>query len=69
MQWGSVENFLEMGGYGFFVWSSYAMCVAVIVLDIVSARMRRKRALGEVAREAQLSQQRAQQAAAAGRTA
>ena len=69
MQWGSVENFLEMGGYGFFVWGSYAVCAAVIVLDIVTARVRRKRALSEVARESRLAQQKAQQRAASGRTA
>jgi heme exporter protein D len=26
MQWGSVENFLAMGGYGFYVWGSYLVC-------------------------------------------
>jgi heme exporter protein D len=65
MQWGSIENFFEMGGYGFYVWTSYGVCLAVIVADIVSARMRRTRALADVRREAQLAQQRAQQ----GRTA
>lgn len=65
MQWGSVENFFEMGGYGFYVWTSYGVCLAVIVADIVSAWLRRKRALADVAQEGQLAQQRA----AVGRTA
>lgn len=65
MQWGSVENFFEMGGYGFYVWTSYGVCLAVIVADIVSARLRRKRALADVAQEGRLAQQRA----AVGRTA
>ena len=47
MQWGSVENFLNMGGYGFFVWGSYLVCAAVIVAEIVLVRGRRRRALAE----------------------
>jgi heme exporter protein D len=66
MQWGSLENFLEMGGYGFFVWSSYGMCVAIVVAELVMSRARRQRALREVARESQLAAQRA--AAAQGRS-
>jgi len=59
MHWGSLENFLEMGGYGFFVWSSYGMCVAIVVAELVMGRARRRRALAEVARESQLAAQRA----------
>jgi heme exporter protein D len=46
MQWGSVENFLSMGGYGFYVWGSYLVCAAVIAAEVVmvSARGRRARA-------------------------
>ncbi len=71
MQWGSVENFFEMGGYGFYVWTSYGVCLAVIAADIIGARMRRKRALAEVVRETRLAQQRAQPGAqnVGGRTA
>lgn len=61
MNWGSFENFIEMGGYGFYVWTSYGVCLAVIVADIAGARMRRRRALAEVVREARIAQQRAQQ--------
>ncbi len=66
MQWGSLENFLEMGGYGFFVWSSYGMCMAIVVAELVMGRARRRRALAEVARESQRAAQRA--AAAQGRS-
>ncbi len=45
MQWGSVENFLAMGGYGFYVWGSYLVCAAVIVGEVVMASRRRKQAL------------------------
>jgi heme exporter protein D len=50
MQWGSVENFLAMGGYGFFVWGSYLVCAAVIAAEIWALRQRRRAALGEVKR-------------------
>ena len=52
MQWGSLENFLAMGGYGFYVWGSYLVCAGVIVAEIWSLRQRRRAALGEVRRAA-----------------
>ena len=30
MTWDSVLNFLAMGGYGRYVWGSYAFCAVVI---------------------------------------
>ncbi len=48
MQWGSLENFLAMGGYGFFVWGSYGVTVAVIAAEIWALRLRRRAALGQV---------------------
>jgi len=52
MQWGSLENFLAMGGYGFFVWGSYVVCAAVIAAEIWALRHRRRAALSEVRRVA-----------------
>ena len=51
MQWGSLENFLAMGGYGFYVWGAYGMTVAVLALEVVLLRARRARAKSEIARE------------------
>jgi heme exporter protein D len=45
MNWGSLENFLAMGGYGAFVWGSYGVTLAVVVLELVLLRARRRRAL------------------------
>jgi len=50
MQWESFESFLSMGGYGFYVWGSYAVCVAVIVAEILALRHRRGAALADVKR-------------------
>ena len=47
MQWGSVENFLAMGGYAFYVWGSYLVCAAAIVAEIVLVRARSRRALAD----------------------
>ena len=50
MQWGSLENFLSMGGYGFYVWGSYLVCAGVIVAEILALRQRRRAALAEAKR-------------------
>lgn len=50
MNWPSASAFFAMGGYAWFVWGSYGLTAAVIVLEVVSLRARRRRALQEVAR-------------------
>lgn len=44
MQWGSVENFLSMGGYGFYVWGSYLMCAIALAVEVTMLRSRGRRA-------------------------
>jgi heme exporter protein CcmD len=39
-----------MGGYGLYVWGSYAMTVIVLALEIRQLKSRRRAALQEVAR-------------------
>jgi heme exporter protein D len=50
MSWGSMSDFLHMGGYGSYVWGSYGMCAALICAELWSARARRRRAVAEVRR-------------------
>lgn len=50
MNWGSVENFLAMGGYAWYVWGSYGVTLAAIVLELWSLRLRKLRALAAVER-------------------
>ncbi|HEU0200117.1 MAG TPA: heme exporter protein CcmD [Burkholderiaceae bacterium] len=50
MSWSSLENFFAMGGYAPYVWGSYAVTLAAIVLEIWALRARRKRAVEEVRR-------------------
>ncbi len=45
MNWGSVSEFLAMGGYGAFVWGSYGVTVVCIVLELVVIKARQHAAL------------------------
>ena len=44
MQWGSVSEFLAMGGYALYVWGSYLVTAAVIALEVATL-VRRGRTL------------------------
>jgi heme exporter protein D len=53
MHWGSLTNFLEMGGYAGFVWSAYVVTAVLIAAEVVSLRVQRRGAVQEVMRRAQ----------------
>jgi heme exporter protein D len=40
VNWNSVSEFINMGGYGLYVWGSYLMVAAVIALEVVQLRNR-----------------------------
>ena len=40
----SLGDFLEMGGYGFYVWGSYLAAAALLGIEIVAVLARRKTA-------------------------
>ncbi len=40
MQWGSLSEFLAMGGYGFYVWTSFGATAFCMVWEIISVRRR-----------------------------
>ena len=44
MQWTSPEAFFAMGGYGLYVWGSYAVTALFIGLEIVLAVRRHRQA-------------------------
>ena len=52
MNWGSWSNFWAMGGYGLYVWGSYAVVAAVIAIEVWQLKSRRRAALAEGMREA-----------------
>ena len=47
MNW---SEFFNMGGYAFFVWKSYALTLVVIVLNIVSPMLQRKKTIARIKR-------------------
>lgn len=56
-----MSDFWSMGGYGFYVWSSYALFLVVLVWDAVVPGLREKAALR--AAEARLRRDAARQRA------
>ena len=52
--WKSWADFWAMGGHAFFVWMSFGALLAAIVVEMVSLRLRRKRALAAIEEERDL---------------
>ena len=44
MNLNSLENFVHMGGYGLYVWGSYVVTLAVLLVEALAVRKRRSRA-------------------------
>ena len=49
MKAGGFAVFMSMGGYAFYVWTSYAVVAVAIVVEIVAARARLRRSIRAVA--------------------
>ncbi len=47
MNW---SEFFDMGGYAFFVWTSYGLTFIVVVANIVSPIMQRKKIIARIKR-------------------
>ena len=47
MNW---SEFFHMGGYAFFVWTSYALTLIVIVANVVLPVMQRKKVIARIKR-------------------
>lgn len=48
MNWGSLENFLAMGGYGFYVWGSYLATFGLLVVEPMLLAQRKRRLLSQL---------------------
>ena len=42
MNWKSLDDFIAMGGYGFYVWGAYVATAALITAEILMLRMLRR---------------------------
>ncbi len=40
MSFDTVAGFVAMGGYGFYVWGSYAVCAIAVAVEMVGVRAR-----------------------------
>lgn len=47
MYWGSVSEFLAMGGYGLYVWTSFVVTALCMVWEILALWRRRAAAASE----------------------
>jgi heme exporter protein D len=45
MNWGSFGAFLDMGGYGLYVWGSYGVTVLVLAAEVMAVSGRKRAAL------------------------
>ena len=50
MNW---SEFFNMGGYAFFVWTSYGLTLAVVVANIISPILQRKKVIARIKRNIQ----------------
>lgn len=48
MQWHSVSEFLAMGGYGLYVWGSFAVTALAMIAEPVLVRHRRRQAIRQI---------------------
>jgi heme exporter protein D len=47
MNWASASEFFAMGGYGLYVWGSYAVAAVVMVAEALLSRRRHRQALAQ----------------------
>jgi heme exporter protein D len=52
MYWNSLDDFLHMGGYGLYVWGSYGMTLAIMLVEPMLAARRRRTALAHISQGA-----------------
>jgi heme exporter protein D len=45
MNWGSIGEFFAMGGYGWYVWGSYAVTIVLIAAELVLVAARHRNTL------------------------
>jgi heme exporter protein D len=53
----TMSEFLHMGGYAFYVWTSYAVAAAVLAANVILPLVRRSRLLADLRRRARARRQ------------
>jgi len=49
MQWNSFSEFINMGGYGFYVWGAYGVTFVLLGAELIMLRARKKRLTEQIA--------------------
>ena len=58
-----MAEFFHMGGYAFYVWTSYGIAALVLLANLLAPRWQRRRLLEELARKARRSRRQQERAA------
>ena len=45
MQWNSLADFLDMGGYALYVWPSFGLTALLVVVELLLVRSQRREVL------------------------
>ena len=48
----TLTEFFHMGGYAFYVWTSYGLAMIVLLLNVILPMRQRKKLLNDIARTA-----------------
>ena len=48
MIWASWADFWAMGGYGLYVWGSYAVVALAMLAEVLGARQRQRKAIAQI---------------------
>jgi heme exporter protein D len=48
LNWNSWNEFVAMGGYGFYVWGSYFVTAALMVIELLVVAQRKRRAAAQL---------------------
>ena len=48
----TLNEFFNMGGYAFYVWTSYGIALAVLLINVILPLRQRKKLLGDINRAA-----------------
>jgi len=48
----SLNEFFHMGGYGFYVWTSYGIALVILLANMIAPLRQRRKILNDIARTA-----------------
>ena len=54
MHWNSLSEFINMGGYGTYVWGSYIVTFVLLTAEIIALRARKRRLAQSATAQAKL---------------